>query len=303
MISKTVYSLIYPETKKTLEDLWLSKPHDLYKNPHKQKQLEMDKEFLSTWIDWTKDQVNIPPLPYFYPTAGSSEAIRETIAFEKSKNPNMKIHIFKGEYEGYKAYAQAYNIPVVEHERDSYKNSLEFNQALKSNDLFFLSQPSSIDGNYWSEFDSFASILDKSSLSLMLDLCYIGCTTNLPKIDLTRHSSIKVIFFSLSKVFGVYYHRIGGVISSYEMPSLYGNQWFKNLFSLQLGINLMKNFKLGELPNKYKYLQEKICLKHNLNPCDVILLGQKDSQDVNHPLYRHKKIRGCLSPIMERILK
>ena len=300
MLSKTVYSLVYPETSDVLRELWQEQPHQMYLSPHLQGQLKIDEKFKNTWLQWVSSQVKMPEFNYFYPTAGSSEAIRESISLAKVRNPKVKIHVFNGEYEGYKAYADAYGIEIVSHERGDYKTE-KFQRALNSEDLFYLSNPSSIDGNIWQGFDEFISILNNSKLKLMLDLCYVGATAKEMNLDLNQ-PCIHTIFFSLSKVFGVYYHRIGGVFSREEMPALYGNIWFKNLFSLCFGTKLMENIKIGQLPKKYAKLQKEICEKENLSPADVVLLGIKESEDVTDPLYRHKLIRACLTPKMEQII-
>src|SRR5918999_601042 len=67
------------------------------------------------------------------------------------------------------------------------------------------------------------------------------------RLDL-RSPSLGAVFFSLSKAFGVYYHRIGGVLSRAPLPGLEGNRWFKNVFSLALGTLLLERFGVRELP-------------------------------------------------------
>ena len=65
------------------------------------------------------------------------------------------------------------------------------------------------------------------------------------------------VIFSLSKPFGVYYHRIGGVLTRAEVPTLRGHLWFKNLFSLHLGERLMAAHGARELPARYAALQQR----------------------------------------------
>jgi hypothetical protein len=65
----------------------------------------MHGKFFETYIDWSKSAVDIQSrqYPYQYPTSGSSEAIRETIAQygndERAKGRIPQIHVFDGEYE------------------------------------------------------------------------------------------------------------------------------------------------------------------------------------------------------------
>lgn len=65
----------------------------------------MHGEFFDRYIAWSKSAVGIQShqYPYQYPTSGSSEAIRETIAHyandERAKGRIPQIHVFDGEYE------------------------------------------------------------------------------------------------------------------------------------------------------------------------------------------------------------
>ena len=83
------------------------------------------------------------------------------------------------------------------------------------------------------------------------------------------------LVFSLSKPFGVYYDRIGGVLCRDPMPSLFGNQWFKNLTSLQLGAALLERHDVFDLPRRYKSVQRDAAarigrrLGLTLSPSDV----------------------------------
>ena len=81
---------------------------------------------------------------------------------------------------------------------------------------------------------------------------------NRPPRDLPPDSpAVQALAFSLSKPFGVYYDRIGGVLCRNAMPSLFGNQWFKNLTSLQLGAALLERHDVFDLPRRYKNVQRE----------------------------------------------
>lgn len=275
-LSKTVYSWVMPETEQMVQEIaGTEKHHDLLRDRHREawtgKQDEYHKEFFETWENWAGDKISgLDALPHRYPTAGSSEAIRETLAQHASLaqyQPHKgvpTIHIFKGEYEGYKALAKPYGIRVVEHVRDNWKESIsEFaDREETEGHKWYISQPSSINGNFWFNFHDFLNLLsEKTNIDVMLDLCYVGCVAQDlypgPRIP-TNHEVIDTVFFSLSKVFGVYYHRVGGMFSRTEHPGLWGNKWFKNLSSLYLGTQLMKRYHLTELPDKYRDLQKAV---------------------------------------------
>jgi hypothetical protein len=138
-------------------------------------------------------------------------------------------------------------------------------------------------------------------VEIALDLCYVGICVNDVLIN-CNYKNIRTIFFSLSKVFGVYFHRIGGVFSKDELLGLVGNKWFKNMFSLEFGILLMKTFKVNELSLKYKnYKQEvektietefNIKIKEN----DVLILSYSD--DYLTEFCRGLKTRICITPAL-----
>ena len=125
------------------------------------------------------------------------------------------------------------------------------------------------------------------------------------------------IVFSLSKPFGVYYDRIGGVLAREEMPSLFGNQWFKNLTSLQLGTALLRRHGVFELARRYRPVQQTAAqtigtrLGLALQPSDVVLLATADAsladpaladflrRPQNDPAAR---LRLCLTPEMARLI-
>ncbi len=130
---------------------------------------------------------------------------------------------------------------VIQHNRQFWKDLERDSDAMRPGDCFYLSQPSSIDGNTWDDADEFIKMMAHTHpyVRIRLDLCYLGTTTRPFKLLNANMFNVDMIFFSLSKVFGVYYHRIGGVFCKRKLPGLFGNRWFKNLFSLQLGCELM----------------------------------------------------------------
>lgn len=267
-VSKTVYSYVYPETQRVIDELWENKPHHLYENPWTAWQDNYHVPFLNKWVDWVSPKAVIPNFKYSYISAGSSEAIRETLSKHAASGNKCIIHVFEGEYEGYEALAEPLGMRVVKHDRHdegSWKSRLHaYNYSAKRDasekHLFYISQPSAIDGNTWERYPAFQDWMfyNCTEIPIMLDLCYVGATSlnHRNKIHITPN--VKTVFFSLSKVFGVYYHRIGGCFSRDPIENLYGNKWFKNMFSIKLGRELMDRFSIGELPAKYKDVQQEV---------------------------------------------
>jgi histidinol-phosphate/aromatic aminotransferase/cobyric acid decarboxylase-like protein len=194
-----------------------------------------------------------------------------------------EVHVFAGEYEGYKAYAEACGIAVIEHRRAGWQDA---GRLLPATALFCLSQPSAIDGNVWPEANAFLALLATAVKEprVLLDVTYVGSIAEQPSMRFAADSpAVQALAFSLSKPFGVYYDRIGGVLCRKAMPSLFGNQWFKNLTSLQLGQALLDRHDVFDLPRRYKPVQREAAkrigrrLGLTLSPCDVSVLAQAEA--------------------------
>jgi hypothetical protein len=130
-----------------------------------------------------------------------------------------------------------------------------------------------------------------------------------------RHPNVAAVVFSLSKPMGVYYHRVGGCVSRTPIGTLWGNLWFKNLFSLKLGTALMKKYGVTELPSKYADVQARVLeagIAKGLAPSearasDVVLLAHaKLSGDAAQRWAEHDRAPGaprfCLTPGMDEIV-
>jgi hypothetical protein len=290
-VSTTVYSLVYPETRAVLTELWDSHPHGMYDAPWTARQDAMHQDFFATWAAWSGLPDIGRRLPHAYPTGGSSEAIRDAICLMAADPDKPRLVMLDGDYEGYPALAAAYGVEVVRLRRDRWREDLA---GVTGPVEAFLSQPSSIDGDLWPELDAF---MEAFPGPVNLDLCYLGCTTRPFGVDLS-HDNLQRVFFSLSKVYGVYYHRVGGVWSRTEMPGLWGNRWFKNLFSLKLGTELMRRFPKDVLPARYAADQAAVAAAYphaTLVPSDVVLLAT--AADGEPHFTRSSGIaRYCLTP-------
>lgn len=316
-ICQPVISWIYPETRQTISELWRSEPHWLYQGAHTSWQDSFHQEFLDSWRLWAKPAVTIPDdFSFAYATAGSTEAIRESLA-QIAATTRGRIHIFHGEYEGFAEMAKAYGLTVIRHDRAHYVKSLT--ETLRPGDAFYISQPSAINGYTWSEFPTWLAFMEATcpKVRVLVDLCYLGSSSR-PKRLALNHPNIHTIFFSLSKVFGVYYHRVGGVFSRTPLPGLCGNIWFKNMFSLHLGQNLLSRFPLAFLPTKYlasqhfAVAQVSSHLGIELQPSQALLLAQTSISDPTtlpeslRPLWRGTPgssgwLRVCLTPTLDKL--
>jgi hypothetical protein len=332
--SKTVYALVTPETeaaKNLILGNWVAGPdaarrHHLeqFRDAWTGKQFAAHEAFLERWMAWAAPVVAIDAaaFPWRYPTAGGSEALFHVIAAygnrARGQSFHPQVHIFAGEYEGYKAYAEACGIAVVEHARTDWE---AVGRSLPATALFCLSQPSAIDGDVWPEANAFFALLAAGAGQprLLLDVTYVGAIAEPPAARIAGDSpAVLAVAFSLSKPFGVYYDRIGGILCRDSMPSLFGNQWFKNLTSLQLGTALLELHDVFDLPRRYRTVQREAAaqigrrLGLTLSPSDVCVLAQADPQDTRDPelaafLRRPAgdptaSLRLCLTPAMAEMI-
>lgn len=316
-VSKTVYGFLYPEVEEVMARTFQDpKLIEMQRRGYTQRQDSMGQSFLDTYLSWTRDILNIDAerFRFVYPTAGSAEAIRESIAVQATSNRSRStttLHMFDGDYEGYMAYAKAHGVNIVLHERDGYKDSLS---KAGEGDSFYISQPSAIDGNLWSGYDRFMTWLgdEKPGLNVFVDLAYLGTMSDSRGRIATHFKNIRGLFFSLSKAFGIFYQRIGGMFSDREWPSLYANRlWFKNLVNLTLGEDLMRQFSPHALPAKYLPVQMAMVadLREQFGaavaPSDSILLAYQAAHEPLDPLQRelcrtHRVVRYCLTPGIDR---
>ena len=277
--SGTIYSLVMPESEAALLALVGDRDAllDRYREPWTQKQDAMHEAYFDAWIEWSAPIVRFAAaaFPFRYPTAGASEGIFKLMAEARGERPS--IHVFEGEYEGFPAYAEALNIRCVRHDRTAWHAAVG---AIDRGGMFWISQPSAIDGLVWPHFDDFALKLAETqpTAQLVPDLTYVGSVARAFRVELTA-PIIHAIVFSHSKPFGGYYHRIGGVLARRERPSLFGNRWFKNLLSLAWGTEMMRRHGVHELPRRYRPVQEEAArrcgeaLGIELKAADVSLLA------------------------------
>jgi hypothetical protein len=315
-LSKTVYALVTPETEGLRAQIQKEDYLAQFREAWTGKQDAYHEAFFTKWVEWSSPVVDLDrsKFPFYYPTAGASEAIRQIIFTHKSRYPKAVIHFFAGEYEGYKAMAEASLMEWREHHRENWRMMFEPETGTRGNpermrqhDLFFISQPSAIDGMVWDEFNEFVAMMPAESV--VADVTYVGAVPESAvreKFNLTD-AAIHSVVFSLSKPFGAYYDRIGGVFCREEDPALFGNRWFKNLTSIRYGTLLMNNLSVFDLPHRYARVQQQAIkaaqqtIDAFIKPSDVYILGynvEPTDTDLGRYLLRDRTLRVCLTPLM-----
>ncbi len=324
-VSKIVYALITPETETVKNEMlgndgsnsryaYLNQFRDAWTS----KQDQSHEAFFATWLEWAKPVAPISQeeFPFAYPTSGASEALRHLIyKYAADAGQGAYLHVFTGEYEGYKAIAEGIGLKVIEHNRDEWDKGDEYKESLLGSlgqgDLFFISQPSAIDGNVWHGFNDFIDRMPDNSV--VADLTYVGAVPekSVTEVFNVNAPSVAQIVFSLSKPFGVYYDRIGGVFCREEDAGLFGNKWFKNLTSLDLGTRLLKNSTVFQNPHKYRHYQEAACLRasgilgYEIMPSDVYMIGTGTTNmpdDLYRYIERAGRARLCLTMEMAQLI-
>ncbi len=302
MISRTVYAWYYPEVAAVVQKLWDGHHHEWYERAYTKHQDTMHEEFLDTWRNWSGVSLG-KAFPHAYPANGSSEIIKDLLL------PPAALHVFEGEYEGYAAIARARGMKVVTHARNVYVDSSLFAPG----DVFWASNPSAIDGNAWSELPAFLEALrfQAPGVRVYLDMTYVGATVRpVTDIEPHRHENVAAVIFSLSKPMGTYYHRVGGCYSRQPIDALWGNKWFKNLFSLKLGTELMKRFGPTTLPKRYAETRTTVMrqlvrdgrLAESAQPSNVLLLAN-DTAGPDEFRRAPNAYRFCLTEALDRHIR
>ena len=321
-VSKPVFDCRWPETRAIVAEAWAegeALQRRIYDQPYFGGQDLMQVEFLDAWLRWRAPVVALDPsaFPHRYATAGSSEAIRDVVAAYAVNRWTLGrppvLHVFAGEYEGYAAVAEAYGCRVERHDRTQWQESLDPRTGrVDGGHLIILSAPSAIDGNLWADLPAFFDHLERAipTVRVAVDLAYVGAVGREYMLELTS-PLIDTVLFSLSKVFGVYYQRIGGVLARQPLPGLAGTKFFKNTLSLEIGMRLLASLPARALPQRYAALQSDAVrrvgdlLGTSLQPSDVVLIGshawRDDLPDVVAPLRRGERVRYCLTPALDRM--
>jgi len=283
----TVYSYRFPEIRELVSKLTNPFPHEVFlraTNPPG----GLDDFHISVIEKIIKfHEKSVPHLKDFhfgYPTSGSEEGIREIMTHLQSKGVK-KIYVLKGEYEGYDAVAATRSIETIEVDPNTDPKSLE-------QGYWFISNPSARDGNIIS--DDFINKICDAGHKVFYDLAYL-CSTRQHVFNL-NHKNIFAVVISFSKPFGLFYDRIGFTFSREEIPSLYGNKWFKSILGLMIAEKIVTTMKPSELYNKYRPIQEKIIKEINetlglgLKPSDAILLAHLSTEDAEKLNEKQKEL-------------
>ncbi len=248
--STTVYSWYYPEVAACVNDFLSGIENRAEITQILRSNLnpgldDFHLPLIEKWIRLTRGEgvIGLEEFEHQYYTNGSSEGIFHWLTQYATENAVAEgdeppLYQFEGEYEGYSAYAKTLGIEITP------VSSVE---QTKLSGIFLISNPSSIDGNICTE--RIKTVLDAGH-QVVVDLAYVGMTLKPLNLDLS-HPGIISVFGSMSKPFGLYYYRIGFCFSRYEISSLVGNKWFKNVLSILVAEHVLDNLDIQQVKTKY----------------------------------------------------
>jgi len=258
----TVYSYYSPTTQTIVQQALseLNFPHkiggihDLLKQNYNPGLDNLHVRALEKYEQFARSEgvIGLDTFSNKYFTNGSSEGIFHLFTDVARPAP---LYQFRGEYQGYEAYADAIGRPIIT--VNSTEELLD-----REPGILIVSNPTSRDG----------TIIEGQMLRewtrkhrVIVDLAYMGATWAPLNLDLTNPGIIAVVG-SLSKPFGMYYYRIGFCYSRYTIPSLYGNKWFKNALSIKLAEAVLDYYNpkaLASFKNKMIVMQADAVEKAN----------------------------------------
>jgi len=280
-LMKSAYTYLFPEVRQFLN---FDVDPALYLNINKVDWDFAHEPVIDKIVKAFAGYANLGIFDYRYQTSGSSEGIFHAIAQAD------EINVWGGEYEGYAEYAKALKKPLHVHQTYSIP---------KSSGVWFISNPSAIDGNYLP--DGLIDEMLNDGHKIWLDMAYMSLA---PKkyIDLS-HENLLGVFTSFSKPYGIFRDRFGVTYSHEPIPSLYGNKWFKNTRSLLLAEKLVDNIPPGVLYDRYAHVQKHIVNDlldvPNVQPSDVLVLAH--SVDCEYHDFRRvgNTHRFCITQFFE----
>ena len=264
----TVYSYYLPEVRELVSRVAAAYPHTIL--------LQSVTPGLDTFHEPIIERViashrhDVPGLAAFpirYPTSGSEEGIREYLS-ELALGGVRQIIMLRGDYEGYREVARSRGISVQEVD-------LETDPASIAAGHWFLSNPSARDGNLLPQ--GLIERVCDAGHQVFYDLSYLGSTE--PYTYIVDHPNVAAVALSFSKTYGLFYSRIGFLLTRKPVTALYGNRWFKNIFNLVLADAIVTQLDTPALARKYKAWQKEIVetieREHalGLTPSDAFLLA------------------------------
>lgn len=243
----TVYSYYFPEVRGVISELAAAYPHEVFLRSITPGLDGFHEPILEQLVAYHRASVpHLAQFPHRYPTSGSEEGIREYLSLLALRGVR-RIAMWQGDYEGYREVARTRGIETVE-------VPFHADPAAVPPAHWMLSNPSARDGNIVPA--AAIAAVAAAGHRIFYDLSYLGSTA--PHTFDVAHPAIDAVAISFSKPYGLFYYRIGFLFAREAVPALYGNKWFKNVFSLLVAQRLMERLGPRQLPQRYRPVQEAI---------------------------------------------
>ena len=136
--------------------------------------------------------------------------------------------------------------------------------------IHYVSVPSAIDGNF---------VDIPKDTPTAVDLAYVGSTWT-QKINLPKNT--EVVFYSLSKSFGVRNIRTGWIFTRQEDPrleALVHNAKYYNYYANAVSEKIISKFPVDYIRNRLYTQQDEICKQLNVSPSDSVWLATTTDSD------------------------
>ncbi len=224
---------------------------------------------------WISEIIDLSSLPHIYPTAGATEAINLWRLTD-----SRPWQYLKGDY----SWPQLIS-----------KNGVQVTQKdLRSDHVLYLSNPSSIDGNFLE--DSYIDYINTVGCPVILDCAYIGAT-KVKKIKSIKN--LEQVFFSFSKGWGLIGYRLGIMYTStpHKTLKLMKRVECWNYPATIIMRSIMENFSVHEMFDRNKSKQVEICESLGLEQSDTFFIANSIDSFFGERFRSAEKARLCLSDI------
>ena len=227
-------------------------------------------------MSWLKPHLDLGEFDSVYPTSGISQGLQVWLLHEK-----RKVFRLRGDYRYLDEVSE--DIIVVD-SVDDVPDSAD--------GIFYLSSPSSRDGNLFKDWDR----LKDKKFSLALDLAFHG-TAPMAKVPIT--SNVEFVFYSFSKPFGVPSLRAGWMFARKPMPSLEAMLEVGYLPYLHLTTTerIINKFSPDFCYQWLHPFRDSVCSQADLVSADSVFVGLSES--LVYEKFRREGLELARIPIMQ----
>jgi hypothetical protein len=220
---------------------------------------------------WLNNHVDLAEFPNIYQTAGISGGIESWLLHEQ-----RPLNIIRGDYRW----------PGLLHNKFiTLEHWADFNGG-----VLYISNPSAIDGGWIEDWGDFL----EAEIPHVIDMAYLG--TAKPKYLQTSYST-EMVFYSLSKTFGLHSFRSGWVFSRKRIDHLeaLNEAGYLSFPGLYLSNKIANELEPDYLFKSLRQAQARLCGVHNLMPADSVLFS--NSNDPEYMYYRRRDDYSARIPI------